>query len=307
MIATSAALVLLCCQQNTAEFTGKVDVDVREDDVALRRLRLGVEGEFGEGSNYVFSINNDVENKGSSLHEMMIWFDHPWGITEIGYFKEPFGLENSHSSHEVNFLERSDATLLAADHNIGFANYIEIDDMTHLSWGVYRNSVSARYVNLLVAQEDISNFWHVGASIGGRESDRFFRGDEIMLFDVETLYQDGPFSFQAEAQLLEIDDTESMSITAQASYVLHGEARIYDIAKSKFSFPEEAGDIEVALRATRVDMTEYQPAMSVINDYNFALNYYLDDSSKLQLEVERGSDGLSDEQTTVALRYHFRW
>ncbi|MBC8370217.1 MAG: hypothetical protein H8E25_09460 [Planctomycetes bacterium] len=307
MIIASAFLTLLCCQQNTAAFAGKIDLDIREDDVELRRLRLGVEGELADGSFYVFSLNNDIEEMESSLHEMMIYFDHPWGLIEAGYFKEPFGLENSHSSHEVNFLERSDATMLAGDHNIGVANLFEIDEHTHFSWGLFRNSISARFTDLIVANEDENNFWHVGASFGVRESDKYFQGDEIIMVDVETLFQNGPFSLQAEAQSLEIDDTESTSFTVQAAYVLSGENKIYDIPRAKFNFPKETGDIEAAIRATRVDMSEYNPAMSVINDYNVALNYYLNDSSKIQLEVERGSDGIVDEQTNVALRYHFRW
>ncbi|MBT4465798.1 MAG: hypothetical protein HOD03_03850 [Planctomycetes bacterium] len=307
MIITGLVLSLLICQESSAAFTGKIDLDIREDDVEFRRLRLGVEGTFGDSYGYTLSFNNDIEELATEVHEALIAFDHSWGKIELGYFKEPFGLENSHSSHEVNFLERSDATMLAGDHNIGIANYVAINSATHLSWGVFRNSISARFTDLIVANEDADNFWHVGASAGVRESDRFFQGDEIMMFDVETLYQDGAFSFQAEAQSLEIDNTESTSFTLQAAYVINGGNRIYDTPRAKFLFPATAGDIEAAIRATRVDMSEYNPAMNVINDYNAALNYCLSDSSKLQLEVERGSDGLSDDQTTVALRYHFRW
>ena len=307
MIITGLVLSLLSCQESSAAFTGKIDLDIREDVVELRRLRLGVEGAFGDSYDYTLSFNNDIEELEAEVHEALIAFDHSWGKIELGYFREPFGLENSHSSHEVNFLERSDATMLAGDHNIGFANYIELDPSTHLSWGVFRNSVSARFTDLIVANEHADNFWHVGASFGVRESDSLFQGEEIMIFDVETLYQDGPLSFQAEVQSLEVDDTESISLTLQAAYVISGGNRIYDTPRAKFLFPVTAGDIEAAVRATRVDMSEYNPAMNVINDYNAVLNYCLSDSSKLQLEIERGSDGLSDDQTTVALRYHFRW
>ena len=307
MIIAGLVLSLLSCQESSAAFTGKIDFDIREDDVEFRRLRLGVKGANGDSYAYKLILKNDIEELEVDLHEALIAFDHSWGKVELGYFKEPFGLENSHSSHEVNFLERSDATMLAGDHNIGLANYVEINPTTHLSWGVFRNSISARFTDLIIANEDADYFWHVGASVAARESDRLFRGEDIMMFDVETLYQAGAFSFQAEAQSLEIDNTESTSFTLQAAYVINGGNRIYDTARAKFLFPATAGDIGAAIRATRVDMSEYNPAMHVINDYTAALNYCLSDSSKLQLEVERGSDGLSDEQTTMALRYHFRW
>ena len=48
MIITGLILSLLSCQESSAAFTGKIDLDIREDDVALRRLRLGVEGAFGD-------------------------------------------------------------------------------------------------------------------------------------------------------------------------------------------------------------------------------------------------------------------
>jgi len=307
MIITGLALSLLSCQESSAAFTGKIDLDIREDDVALRRLRLGVEGIFGDSYDYTLSFNNDIEEFEAEVHEVLIGFDYSWGKIELGYFKEPFGLENSHSSHEVNFLERSDATMLVGDHNIGIANHIEMTPSTHLRWGVFRNSISARFTDLIVANEEADHFWHIGASVGVRESDRFFQGDEIMMFDVETLCQAGAFSFQAEAQSLEIDNTESTSFTLQAAYVISGGNRIYDTPRARFLFPVTAGDIEAAIRATRVNMSEYSPVMSVINAYNVVLNYCLSNSSKLQLEVERGSDGLSDNQTTMALRYHFRW
>ncbi|HIA38895.1 MAG TPA: hypothetical protein EYN86_05245 [Planctomycetes bacterium] len=307
MIIASVFLGLLCCQQNTAEFAGKIDVDVSNEDFDLRRLRLGVEGTLDDGSNYIFSVNNDLDEGESSLHELLISFDHAWGIMEIGYFKEPFGLENSHSSHQVNFLERSSATMLAADHSIGFANYLTLSDDAHLFWGIYRNAITARFTTLLLSDTDEDLFWHIGSSFAVRKSDEFFQGAEILLFDIESLYQRGAFTAQAESQALLIDETESTSFTIQASYMFNGENREYNINRSIFDFPEQGGGVEVAVRATHVDMIEYLPLMDVIDDYAFDVSYYLNESSKLQFEIGRGSDGFSDDSNTFALRYHLHW
>ncbi|MDP6962742.1 MAG: porin [Planctomycetota bacterium] len=307
MILTTATLVLLFCQEGTIQFAGKLDVDLSEQDFDVRRLRLGVKGTFDEGPNYALSFNNNVDEVTSELHEALISFDHSFGEVELGYFKEPFGLDNSSSSHEVSFLERSSATLLNADHNIGFAANSPLGSNAYLKWGVFRNAVSARFTNLLIDNEDQNYFWHVGASAGSRTSDKYFAGDNIALFDVETLFQDGAFSFQAEAQSLEADNTESVAFSLQASIMLAGEDRVYSISKGSFRALETPGALEFAVRSTRVDMSEYSPEMNVINDYNAALNYCIDDSSKLQLEIGHGSDGFTEDETTVILRYHFRW
>jgi phosphate-selective porin len=307
VIITSCILSLLCSQQTTAEFAGKIDFDVSDKDVEFRRLRLGVEGHLDETFSYVFSVNNDIEKPDTSLHEILIAFDSEWGAFEVGYFKEPFGLENSHSSHLVNFLERSPATKLAADHSIGFANYFAVDERSHLSWGIYRNSITARFTNLLIGDEGVENFWHIGSSVAVRKSDEIFQGDDILLFDFESLYQHGAFTAQIEAQSLLIDESESSSFTAQMAYMLNGENHGYSMSKARFNAPESGGGTELAVRGTHVDMVEYTPGIAVIDDYAFATTYYLDDSSKLQFEIGYGSDGFSDDETTFALRYHLRW
>jgi len=117
----------------TARFRGRIDTDAwwsdqsaknladfgeLNDVVGLRRARVGLEGEFADGGNYIAEI--DLAGGDVIIRDLFVGmpglFD---GQEQVGHFREPFSLEGGTSARFFAFMERSPANVLDPARNWG--------------------------------------------------------------------------------------------------------------------------------------------------------------------------------------------
>ncbi|MCC5794565.1 MAG: porin [Chromatiales bacterium] len=100
------------------KLTGRLHLDAAfyDDDkttldngVLVRRARLGVNGNFGDGFGYHFEYNF-AENSLGAADQFLSYSRLGPGLLKIGHFKVPFGLNEQTSSNSISFIERTMGT-----------------------------------------------------------------------------------------------------------------------------------------------------------------------------------------------------
>ncbi len=145
-------------------------------DVALRRVRLGINGDLDKRMSAEFSFDIDVEDSAVSLHEATL--EYQWAKSlalQAGFFKQPFGLEGSTSSKHLRTLERSMASdAFVPERGVGVA--LSIEKTAHyLSIGAYRDREveDVQYITARAVwspMESKRNVLHLGASVSQRDN-----------------------------------------------------------------------------------------------------------------------------------------
>lgn len=242
-----------------------------EDRVEFRRARITLSGRIYE--RYIFKGSYDFAHGDPEYKDAYVGVD---GLcmnsqVRIGYFKEPFSLENNTGEEALRFIERSLVQSLTPARNTGFGwNGNLCGD--RVSWGVgtfYNTdafgdggsdgdlSVSARVTGLPWYEED-DDLLHLGVSCSRRGEDDISLGadpevhlapnfietaaidmDHASMYGGEAGVVAGPFSAQGEYIRMDIAAPMGYNPTvsgyyAGASYFLTGEHRLYDKAFGRF-------------------------------------------------------------------------
>lgn len=143
--------------------------------------------------------------------------------------------------------------------------------------------------------------------------------DTVTLIGLEAAVQEGPFHGQFEWMSADVSDNGGGAepgldgFSIQGGWFITGESRGYKTSSAAWDRvkPENAalgdggsGAWEVALRYSSVDMQEAGAA----DDYSaisVALNWYLNDYTRMMLDVIRPELGPADDVTVIALRAAF--
>jgi phosphate-selective porin OprO/OprP len=128
-----------------------------------------------------------------------------------------------------------------------------------------------------------------------------FAADAITLAGLEAAYARGSFLFQSEAILSRVNQPSGSATLhgayAQASYVLTGEVRPYNLKQGVFGRVKPAHDLgrcgggawEIASRVSHIDLDDGAIAGGRLTDFTFGLNWYLNAFTKLQFNYTRAS------------------
>jgi phosphate-selective porin OprO/OprP len=143
--------------------------------------------------------------------------------------------------------------------------------------------------------------------------------DRITLLGIEAAFQEGPFHGQFEWQSADVSGPTGSpepsfdGLSVQAGWFLTGESRGYkaeagawDRVKTETNAFAEGGlgAWEVAARFSTLDLTE-GGAADDLNVISIALNWYLNDYTRVMLDVIRPELDAADDTTVVALRAAF--
>ncbi|MHC4563096.1 MAG: OprO/OprP family phosphate-selective porin [Planctomycetota bacterium] len=207
-----------------------------EDEGEFRRIRLYLSGNITEF--FDFKLQLDFAEAGTTMKDFWVRLKKiPYaGNFKIGYFKEPFSLENLTSSKYVTFIERALPNSFAPDRSWGMAvNNHAFDKRMTWAFGAFRQYVRASSpkfgsssrgracaltgrVTFLPFFEDKNHFFHTGVSYSLRRPKSSIKfdarpeahmtkkltstgnidADRVHLLGGELAYVRGPFSAQAE-------------------------------------------------------------------------------------------------------------
>ena len=210
--------------------------------VGFRRLRVEMGGTVFE--NIIYQNTIDFSATPHQLKDNFIGLKGLPGnsTVQVGYFKEPVGLEELTSSKYITFMERSTATnAFAPAHNMGFmvsGNAMEdrlswaVGDFTdHATNGVgpvqFQHNFAGRVCGAPILDKDKKQVLHLGLSLQDRspetENDRFrvrpempfvprtldtgtISVDSEFILGLEAAWVSGPISIQGEYFTADIDD-----------------------------------------------------------------------------------------------------
>ena len=332
---------------------GLVDADENNEIGSgsdLRRARLGVKGKLDDI--WSFIAEYDFSGDGADAQDLNLSRNLGPGRLIIGQDKVPMGLNELTSSNNITFIERSSINNVvspARRNGLGyhgsrgaltfqamaFTNNLNDDNDGDEPLGlggrvVYNPSIGdGRMLHLGVsaAYEDLGDAEQMRLrerpearpNNGARVIDTgTIEGVESNIrFGLESAYQAGPFSAEAEYLYIGLDrdsgsDPEFSGFHLQASYVLTGESRSYGGGKFGSVKPSgSSGAWEVAARFSTVDLTDSGITGGEMDNVTLGLNYYLTPNLRFMANLIRADvdDGrFGDEDISIALfrtQYHF--
>ena len=226
------------------------DNDAKDkNEFAIRRARLNFKGKLGDWAyKSQFNLGEDDGGSVEDLYIQYLGFGKKAKIT-VGYFKEPFMLEEIESSNDIFMLERSATNeawapkrnggiMLSGVHGDLFyaGGYFRDDEEDAES--IDKSALTGRVVYAFLNQEE--TIAHVGASL------RF--GDESDKQGLEVAGRSGNIYAQAEYLAGDIsDEQDEESFYLQAGYLING-TRPYKSGVFKGVKPNDGTAYEVAIR-----------------------------------------------------------
>lgn len=147
--------------------------------------------------------------------------------------------------------------------------------------------------------------------------------DTATLVNFEAAWQNGPFHAMFEYTMADVTNDApggaepSLSgFSAQGGYFITGENRGYSTGHGVFSrvkpktyaldgSEEGCGAWEVALRYSQLDLTEAAAVADELNTITGALNWYLNNNTRIMLDVTQADLDSLDSTTIIALRFAF--
>jgi len=144
--------------------------------------------------------------------------------------------------------------------------------------------------------------------------------DQVTLVNLEAAFQEGPFHGMFEYSMADVTDNsggEEPSLTGyslQTGWFLTGENRGYTTGRAGwkrvkprtlalYDGDEGNGAWEVALRYSNLDLTEASAVSSELSIVTAGLNWYLNNYSRVMLDVSQADLDQLDTTTIVALRF----
>jgi phosphate-selective porin OprO/OprP len=188
------------------------------------------------------------------------------GAVRVGYFKEPFGLEEIESSNDITFMERSLTDAMVERRNLGVMMHrLHAERLGTTSLGFYRDAtneldigdgygLTGRVTSLPVYDDEGRRLLHLGAAATYRtpsndtlrflskpESNQaavladtgFFAATRDFRLGLEAAHADGPLTIQSEFVLstsngdVGFGDPVFPAFYLMGSYIVTGESRLY--------------------------------------------------------------------------------
>ena len=263
---------------NYAELNGTTD----EDEFDIRRARIYLSGAVKDWS-YKLQFNIGDDNGGT--HEDLFIQYNGWGkkaLVTVGNQKEPFGLEELHSSKDMSFLERSGVSDgYAPGRSEGVVFHGSQTDMTY-ALGVFEDdssgdgaAVTGRFTYSPYKRDN--SVLHLGAAYTDRAND-------IDAFGLEAGYVSGPYHLQSEYFSGDFDGTDADGFYVQAGWVITGETRPYSGGVFKRIKPSrDSGAWEVVLRYDEGDgdWGDQELGERDATGYGIGLNYYVNNTIRI--------------------------
>ena len=311
----------------------------------FRRARIYLKGQVAE--NVRFKFEYDFAEGDADFKDVYIQLgDIPlvdW--IKVGHFKEPFSLEELTSSNDITFLERALPNAFSPLRNTGLAvNGTLLDKRMTWAVGGFRNTddfgngfgedseynVSARLTGVPWYGDEGRKLLHLGLGYSRqfRNNDAVsystkpeahlapdFLGtgdilsDGVSLINPELAVVAGPFSFQAEYMLAEVEssngpDPDFDGFYLMASYFLTGEHRPYSLSNASFSrvkpkrnFARGAGPgaWELAVRYSNLDLDDNGVNGGQLDNITIGINWYLNPFARIMFNYIRSElDNVGD-------------
>ena len=275
---------------NYAELNG----DTEEDEFDIRRARIYLSGKAHDWS-YKLQFNIGDDNGGT--HEDLYIQYNGWGkkaVVTVGNQKEPFGLEELHSSKDMSFLERSGVSDgYAPGRGEGVLFHGSQDAFTY-AIGVFEDdsagddaAVTGRVT--YSPYETDNSVVHLGAAYTDRAAN-------VDAFGLEAAYVHGPYHLQAEYFSGDFDGTDADGFYLQAGWVITGEVRPYSGGIFKrITAEESSGAWEVVLRYDDGDgdWGDQELGDTDATGYGIGVNYYLNKLIRVGASYTWAEDNLS--------------
>ncbi|PCJ54177.1 MAG: hypothetical protein COA70_05960 [Planctomycetota bacterium] len=146
--------------------------------------------------------------------------------------------------------------------------------------------------------------------------------DQVTLVNLEAAWQEGPFHAMLEYTMADLTDDAGgvepsfSGFSIQGGWFLTGENRGYSTGKGIWGRvkprtlalhdgDEGCGAWEVALRYSNLDLTEAVAVADELDSITAALNWYLNNNTRIMLDVTQADLDSLDSTTIVALRFAF--
>ncbi len=293
------------------------DEDAGQTRSELRRVRLNIKTRMSDTWKAELSLDFADDDASAEVKDAYVEYSG-WQLMNIivGQNKEPFGLEAMTSLKNISFVERSMVSdAFRPGHNIGISLH---NDTDILIWqvGVYQAqdreddgdtyAVSGRLA--VVPWKTDTGFFHMGISGSCRDFDgaefeikesaqihtadniiysNGIETDRLLLYGMETAFCRGPFSFQAEYMLADVnaveknDDAVFDGYYLSASWFLTGETRPFKNGGWKRVKPESSyGAWELVTRYSCLDAAEKEKGTSA-NACTLGVNWHINSNIRL--------------------------
>lgn len=316
------------------------DADVRplDDDVLLRRARIGVQGEFND--RWSFEAEYDFVGHGAFKTVALEYEGWKQGAFTIGQIKVPFGLEELTSSNNLVFIERAlPGDSLSLSRRLGFAFDRNRDHYTVALMGFgpsidghEGNGAGARFTLAPVISDHA--VLHVGVAAvteRARGDVKFNARPESRVTDVkfvntgdlddarqihrlglEAAWRNGPVSVQAEWMHAEIERNAGLAEVdvdgwyVAGSWFLTGESRPY--RNGTFRSLKEyhrGGAWELAARYSRLDLDDGTVRGGTESNWTLGVNYHAGKHLRIManyVDVRSRRRGVADDPRILLLR-----
>ncbi len=226
--------------------TADDDVTKLDDDVDLRRLRLGVAGTVMKDWTYTYNYDSesDVGYRVKGAYIGYKGFDHV--RISVGNVQQPFSLEELTSSNHIPFMERSLANAFAPSYTIG-ALVKTWGDHWSFAGGYFDDNLADRHTNNEGSHSLAARFTfnpidkrgykiHLGAStvyrnVGSNQTVSYSSRPESYVTDAKLL---------SSSTLYDVDDIQTYGLEAaliKGSWLLQGEAMRADVSRKDNADP----------------------------------------------------------------------
>lgn len=322
-------------QVDAAYFEGAHNEQKRGSEYEIRRARIGLKHESKKNWEGEFELDFNDQDKEVSITDAYVRFTG-WNFGELtfGKMKEPYGLENTTGSKNINTIERSVVTeAFKPGRNYGllfstFSNLFSLElggfqtsedeyGLDGYAWtgrGVFHpllTETSLIHLGVSASNRDMQGVEHrinepleVNPAASIVESDAI-NADKIDQYALEAAFMYRFFSVQAEWQEQTIAE-ETLAATPQedatysgyyvlASVFLTGESRSYKKGSFGSIKPSrESGAWELVLRYSDIDLGE-NPGDRQASSAMLGINYYATARARLTLNFAQADMVASNE------------
>ena len=326
-----------------------VDEDEETDrlnEVDGRRARLGINGDISRRLKAELSLDFDIEESTTSLHEVSLSYESTQNINlDAGLIKQPFGLEGSTSSKRLRPLERSIASdafvpdrawgLLLSQHFdkafIGFGAFVDqdnnddaIDFTARAVWSPIKNDQAVLHFGVNGSYRDPrGDDFRLRSNGSVFTGDNFVRSDRFFPQSVTTTGLEGALAIgslliQAEwfYQSLELDDADAVQPEFSGAYVqvgwIFGQGRRkYDGRRfGKTAKGNRPGNLELIGGFSTADL-RYLSSADQADEYTLGVNYEIAKNLGVSAQVQYvellSNNEIVEEGEAAQLRFVATW
>ena len=313
-----------------------------DDSGEIRRARIRITGQLAPNvsfmNEYEFASDKD-------LKEMSVRFQDGSHRFRVGYFRQPFGLENSTSSRFHSFMEESPMSRSLGTVRAAGLAWRRVERGSAIQMGLYRSlmsetgrsqdrewSLNSRAIWRPVVSLEHEELFHVGASInlafpddlveiGGRPGIRLapeivssglLDASQLLRIAGEMAWLQGAWHGSAEWMYLgaelESSGHENFNGWALASgYFLTGESRGYNLNRAVFSRTNATNAWELTARITDLDLNVRGQTGEQMLSTSVGLNHYVNPNTRIVLNWTRSDVPGQEALEFISIRFAVDW